>query len=66
MFLWIIVLIAVVAGAWYLTQRGTKAGWPGEPKQTPLDILKSRFARGEITKEEYEERKEALEEKEFM
>jgi len=28
---------------------------------TPLDILKRRFASGEITKEEYEERKKILE-----
>lgn len=30
--------------------------------QTPLDILKERFARGEIDKEEYEERRRVLEE----
>jgi len=30
-------------------------------KESPLDILKRRFAAGEITKEEYEERKKILE-----
>jgi putative membrane protein len=30
------------------------------PGRTPLDILKERFARGEIDKEEYEERRRTL------
>lgn len=36
---------------------------PGERlrRDTPLDILQKRFASGEITKEEYQERKEILE-----
>jgi putative membrane protein len=33
---------------------------PIETTNTPLDILKARFARGEITREEYEKTKEAL------
>ena len=36
---------------------------PGKRKKnvSPLDILKKRFAAGEINKEEYEERKKVLE-----
>ena len=36
---------------------------PGErrKKDSPLDILKKRFASGEITKEQYEEHKKILE-----
>lgn len=51
---WIIVLIWIFA---------TPYDIPGQRKKrdTPLDILKKRFARGEITKEEYEEKKQFLE-----
>lgn len=66
MFLWVIVIIAVIAGAWYFTRRKRNNPlWPDEQQRTPLQILKNRYARGEISKEEFEERKKALEEKEF-
>ena len=32
-------------------------------QESPMDILKRRYASGEISKEEYEERKKVLEEK---
>lgn len=51
---WIIVIIWIFA---------TPYDIPGQRKKRdgPLDILKKRFARGEITKEEYEEKKQFLE-----
>ncbi len=46
---------------WLLINRGIKnsrAKTPGD--KTPLEILKERYARGEINKEEYEEKKKEL------
>ncbi len=53
-FIWIVLLIWVFLTPWgYRGRRGKE--------ETPLDILKKRFASGEINKEEYEERKQVLE-----
>jgi putative membrane protein len=61
----IILVIIIVAVAW-----AVKAGLAGnssqtahtedEMSQTPLEILKRRYAKGEITKEQYQEMKEDL------
>ncbi len=48
--IWIGVLIWIFATPWDIPGQRTK-------KDTPLDILKKRFAMGEINKEEYEEKK---------
>jgi len=53
-----IVVVVVLVVRWL--------GGPGHgaahhpPSRTPLDILKERFARGEIDKEEFEERRRVL------
>jgi len=45
----------------YLVMRGTKTTPDVYRKEsTPLDILKRRYARGEITKEEYDRMKKDL------
>ena len=38
----------------------------GDNKEKPIDVLKRRFANGEISEEEYEERKAVLEEDEYL
>jgi putative membrane protein len=49
-------LIALIVwGISRLTKRGVMGGKP-----TPLDIAKERYARGEITKEQYEQIKKDL------
>jgi putative membrane protein len=66
--LMMILMLALVVGAVVLLIRwvggnshhGLHSSGPG---QTPLDILEERFARGEIDKEEFEERRGILEKK---
>jgi putative membrane protein len=65
-FLWIgagfrlLFLAAIVAGAIYLVRSLSRQGWRGHGQETALDILQKRYARGEITKEEYEEMRKNL------
>ncbi|MEH6952933.1 SHOCT domain-containing protein (plasmid) [Nitrobacter sp. NHB1] len=61
LFLAVLVALAVVLARWL------GGAWPGTypPHQlsstpTPLDILKERFARGEIDKAEFEDRRRVL------
>ena len=63
MYFWIILLAVVIWAVWYFGKRSD--GFSFEKKnETPIDILKRRFANGEITEEEYNKRKLALEERE--
>jgi putative membrane protein len=57
MFVPLVLLIAAVAFVMRWSGSGRAAG-PQQP--TALDILKERFARGEIDKTEYEERRRVL------
>ncbi len=54
-----IVVLVVVALRW-LGSTGHGVSPQAPPGKTPLDILKERFARGEIDREEFEERRRAL------
>lgn len=52
---WVILVIWIFATPYNIPGQRTK-------NDTPLDILKKRFAKGEITKEEFEEKKKFLDE----
>ena len=54
----IVALLLAVRRLWP-SSTGPSSAQPAVP-QTPLDILKERFARGEIDKEDYEERRRIL------
>ena len=63
----IIVCIAVIVGVIVLVIRSLGAAGHNAPPhsrsgRTPLDILNERFARGEIEKDEFEDRKRLLSE----
>lgn len=64
MFGWILIIVVIVLVVWYFSQGRTS--WFGNGKQqqedSPLEVLKKRFALGEISKEEYEELKDELQE----
>jgi putative membrane protein len=63
MIFWWILIIAVVfvLVKWTATSRG---GWPGNgnnrQNKSALDILKERYAKGEIDKDEYDSKKKDL------
>ena len=52
---WVVVIGLVASGARWI---GTGGSGVGRPRQdTPLQILKERYARGEIDKDEFEQRR---------
>lgn len=65
---WVAVLVAVITLVVWLVRQvqtgGSHVATTGiagaTPVQSPLDILKTRYAKGEIDKEEYEERRQTL------
>ena len=65
--LFMILVLAVLIAAVVLLARWAGGPWPGTfpthhmpPGRAPLDILKERFARGEIDKDEFEQRRRVL------
>lgn len=64
---WIFWLIIIGVAIWAVVRltnnnsaQHTGFGGPTSPQEMPLDILKKRYARGEITKEEFEKMKKDL------
>ena len=60
--LFMILVLAVVVAVAVLFVRWLGGPWHSvqPPGRTPLDFLKERYARGEIDKEEFEERRRIL------
>ena len=53
---WVLIILGAVALVRYLARSGQQS----KEDKTPLDILKERYARGEINKKEFEEKKKDL------
>lgn len=61
-FMWLF-WILIIAGIFFIFQAMAKGGSGNSlpDKESPLEILKKRYARGEIEEEEYERRRKELE-----
>jgi putative membrane protein len=59
-FMWLIVLVLVGVGIYFLLRVFKSKGSDGSTIETPSDILKQRYAKGEIDKEEFERKKKDL------
>lgn len=57
---WIFWLLVLVGLVWAIARSGRSPS-STDRNETPLEILQRRYAKGEISTEEYEERKERLE-----
>jgi putative membrane protein len=55
---WALIILGIVALARWLFSTGTHGGSAGK---RPLDILKERYARGEVTRDQYEQMRRDLE-----
>jgi putative membrane protein len=54
-------LLIIAGGVWLVLSLGLRMGVVGPAvHETPLDILKARYARGEISKAQYQELKQDL------
>ena len=60
-YMWLIVLVFVGVVLFYLLQTSKSKGSDASIKETPMDILKKRYARGEIDKDEFVRMKKDLE-----
>jgi putative membrane protein len=59
-FMWIFWIGIIALGIALVWPRIKKAKNPGGSRNSSLDILKERYARGEINKEEFEEKRRVL------
>ena len=60
-FMWLIILALVGVAVFFLLQVSKSKGSDGPITEKPLDILKKRYAKGEIDKEEFDRKKKDLE-----
>jgi putative membrane protein len=59
LFLWLLVPLGIGAAIWWVASRGRERPSDRRPESS-LEILRRRYAQGEITREEFIERRETL------
>jgi putative membrane protein len=59
-FMWLILLVLIGVVIYFLLQISKPKSSDGSVMETPLDILKKRYAKGEIDKEEFDRMKKDL------
>jgi putative membrane protein len=59
--LWLVIIIGAVLFVLWLVRGPARPRIAGPAVESPMDILRARYARGEITKEQFEEMKKTLE-----
>lgn len=57
---WVLIIAGIVLVVKWLVEQGRSGGTYGSEGEAALDILKNRYARGEIGKEEFEAKKKDL------
>jgi putative membrane protein len=61
---WVLVIVALILGIRWLIRQSNRDRLPppapGQPAEDPLEVLRHRYARGEIDEEEYERRRKTL------
>lgn len=62
MFMWLILIIIAGIVIYFIFSQGKRTGGPADPTQeNPVEILRRRYANGEISKEEFDRIKKDLE-----
>ena len=56
----LVILVLIIVVIYFLFKSSKTGGFGQTPNETPLDVLKKRYAQGEITKEQFEEMKKDL------
>lgn len=59
--MWFIYIILVALVVYFIIKAAKSKIPEGSPRETPMDILKKRYAKGEITKKEFDKMKKDLE-----
>lgn len=61
-FMWLFWILLIVVILWAIKMVADSGSHSAESRKSALDVLKERYARGEIDQEEYEQKKKALDE----